>query len=80
MHFFTGLHSDYHRPTDRAERLNYAGMRRIAGLVTDLTLALAKGAGRPQFVAAAPPAPAEKAAPMSRVTPAAPPPAADRKR
>jgi hypothetical protein len=80
MHFFTGLHSDYHRPTDVAERLNYAGMRRIAGLVTDLTLALANGEGRPQFVAPAPPAPAEKAPPASRGTPAVSPPAAGGKR
>ncbi len=80
MHFFTGLHSDYHRPTDLADRLNYTGMRRIAGLVTDLTLALANGQGRPQFVVAAPPAPAEKAPPMSRAAPAAPPSAAGGKR
>lgn len=27
--FFTGSHDDYHRPTDRPETLNYAGMQRI---------------------------------------------------
>jgi len=80
MHFFTGLHSDYHRPTDLAERLNYAGMRRIAGLVTDLTLALANGESRPQSVAAGPPASAGKAAAASRATPGTPPPAAAGKR
>ena len=38
--FFTGGHDDYHRPTDKAETLNYEGTARIArlarGLVTDL--------------------------------------------
>lgn len=36
LHFFTGLHGDYHRPTDTADKLNYEGMRKITGLVADL--------------------------------------------
>jgi hypothetical protein len=63
-----------------AERLNYAGMRRIAGLVTDLTLALANGPGRPQFVSASPPVPAAKAPSTPRSTQPAPAPAATGKR
>ncbi|HVX62789.1 MAG TPA: M28 family peptidase, partial [Pirellulales bacterium] len=30
MHFFTGTHSDYHRPSDDYEKINLAGMRRVA--------------------------------------------------
>ena len=30
LHFFTGQHEDYHRPTDTADKLNYEGMVRIA--------------------------------------------------
>jgi hypothetical protein len=30
LHFFTGQHEDYHKPTDTADKLNYAGMVRIA--------------------------------------------------
>ncbi len=30
LHFFTGQHEDYHKPTDTADKLNYQGMLRIA--------------------------------------------------
>jgi hypothetical protein len=41
MHFFTGLHRDYHRPSDDYEKLNYQGMRQIAQIVTDVVADLA---------------------------------------
>jgi hypothetical protein len=41
LHFFTGIHEDYHRPTDTAEKLNTDGMARISDLVMATTLALA---------------------------------------
>lgn len=30
LHFFTGQHEDYHRPSDDAEKLNYVGMEDIS--------------------------------------------------
>ena len=40
VHFFTGSHEDYHRPTDKADKINYEGMERIAkfarGMISDL--------------------------------------------
>jgi len=42
LHFFTGLHSDYHRPSDDYEKINYEGIRRIALLATDVVLELAQ--------------------------------------
>lgn len=30
LHFFTGQHEDYHKPSDTADKLNYEGMVRIA--------------------------------------------------
>jgi Peptidase family M28/PDZ domain/PA domain len=33
LHFFTGLHADYHRPGDTWEKLNIEGMARITELV-----------------------------------------------
>jgi Tol biopolymer transport system component len=43
LHFFTGSHEDYHRPTDTADKINYPGMERIAkfahGLIADLLVA-----------------------------------------
>jgi hypothetical protein len=40
LHFFTGQHSDYHKPSDDAEKLNYEGMEKISkyllNIVNDL--------------------------------------------
>lgn len=33
LHFFTGQHPDYHKPTDTPEKLNYNGMLKIAQYV-----------------------------------------------
>ena len=51
MHYFTGTHEQYHRPTDDFDTLNLSGMRRIAALVTDVAVALADADDRPQYVA-----------------------------
>ncbi len=42
LHFFTGLHADYHRPSDDFEKINYEGVRRIALMATDVVLELAQ--------------------------------------
>ncbi len=40
LHFFTGQHEDYHKPSDDAEKLNYEGMNKISdfiyNIITDL--------------------------------------------
>jgi len=36
LHFFTGQHSDYHRPTDDIETLNYEGMAKISNYIFDI--------------------------------------------
>ncbi|MBT8260925.1 MAG: M28 family peptidase [Flavobacteriaceae bacterium] len=40
LHFFTGQHDDYHRPTDDSDKLNYEGMNLISDyiftIITDL--------------------------------------------
>lgn len=48
LHFFTGFHPEYHRPSDDFQRLNIAGMRRIAMLVTDLVQVLAEAEHPPR--------------------------------
>jgi len=48
--FFTGDHPDYHRPSDTADKINIAGMRKIADLVADLTTHLGTVAQRPEYV------------------------------
>ena len=55
LHFFTGLHEDYHRTTDRVEKINAVGLGRVAALVADVTWTLANRAGALTFVDAAPP-------------------------
>jgi hypothetical protein len=55
LHFYTGMHGEYHRPTDAFETLNVAGMRRIATLAERLVVALAEAPARPDYVKVASP-------------------------
>jgi len=48
-HFFTGLHNDYHRPSDDVDKLNVDGMVRISRLVADVVCELADAADRPRL-------------------------------
>ncbi len=48
LHFFTGFHREYHRPTDDADKLNITGMRQITQLVIDLATRIATTAERPR--------------------------------
>jgi aminopeptidase YwaD len=36
LHFFSGIHSDYHRPSDDYERFEADGARRVAAIVLDV--------------------------------------------
>ena len=36
LHFFTGQHEDYHKPSDDAEKLNYEGMDAISTYILDI--------------------------------------------
>jgi len=49
LNFFTGAHEDYHRPTDTAEKLDYAGTERIARLATQIVRDVATAPERPDF-------------------------------
>jgi Tol biopolymer transport system component len=40
LHFFSGSHADYHKPSDTADRVNAAGAGQIAKLVTDVAQAV----------------------------------------
>ena len=50
MHFFTGLHADYHRPSDDTDKLNVEGMERIAGFVQEVAAGIITSTERPQLV------------------------------
>ncbi|MDB5340929.1 MAG: peptidase [Planctomycetaceae bacterium] len=47
LHFFTGLHKQYHRPEDDADLLNLEGMARISQMVVDAVEELAAAKQRP---------------------------------
>ena len=49
---FTGIHSDYHRPSDDSDRINYAGMARIADYMELILLDVARRPERPEFARA----------------------------
>lgn len=55
LHFFTGAHSEYHKPSDDAALLNYDGLAEVTRFIGDIALAVQR---RPlQFVAASTPEP-----------------------
>ena len=43
LHFFTGQHSDYHKPSDDAEKLNYDGMVKVAEMIERIATSLDEG-------------------------------------
>ncbi|MEM9586699.1 MAG: M28 family peptidase [Planctomycetota bacterium] len=49
LFFFTGLHGDYHRPSDDADKLNVPGMVRITSMVSGVVRELATDIDRPFY-------------------------------
>lgn len=47
---FTGSHTDYHTPTDTAEKLDYKSLRDIARLMGQISLSLATQSDAPAFI------------------------------
>jgi hypothetical protein len=47
--FFTGVHDDYHTPSDDAERVDAAGVARVVAFGSALVRELADARGRPPF-------------------------------
>jgi peptidase M28-like protein/PDZ domain-containing protein len=50
LFFFSGLHSDYHKPSDTWDKINAKDAVRVLGEVSEIASALADGTGRPQFL------------------------------
>ena len=50
LHFFTGNHPDYHRPSDDWDKLNIDGMYRVVELLERLTIETAENPERPSYV------------------------------
>jgi Zn-dependent M28 family amino/carboxypeptidase len=51
LFFFSGLHSDYHRPSDTADKINSDGAVSVLKLVAMSTERLANASKRPQYTA-----------------------------
>lgn len=49
LFFFTGLHSDYHRPSDKIDKINFNGMARITDITSTVVAELATVAERPDY-------------------------------
>lgn len=48
LHFFTGQHDDYHKPTDDANKINYEGMKVVQKFIEDV-IAAANDKGKLEF-------------------------------
>ena len=49
LFFFSGLHSDYHKPSDTWDKINSADAARLLGLVSELATQIADAPDRPAF-------------------------------
>jgi hypothetical protein len=49
LFFFTGLHNDYHRPTDDFDKIDFGGLTRITDIVTEVIFELAIREERPRY-------------------------------
>ncbi len=50
LFFFTGVHTDYHKPSDDWHKINERGAERVARVVTRAVLAIANADERPVYV------------------------------
>lgn len=49
IHFFTGLHADYHQPSDTADKIRYQEMGRIVSVAAEMARLYLDGGPRPAF-------------------------------
>ena len=56
LFFFSGLHADYHKPGDTADKINAVDAAKLLDYVADIATRLDEAADRPQFVRVARPA------------------------
>ncbi len=50
LFFFTGAHSDYHLPSDTADKINYEGEAQILNLVSKIALAIVNSPTKPTYL------------------------------
>ena len=52
--FFTGLHPDYHKPTDTPEKINLEGMKRVVDMAETVTREMATVEHKPEYLVTKP--------------------------
>ena len=57
LFFFSGLHGDYHKPSDTWDKIDAPHAAKLLDFVADVTLQLASDSARPQYVRVEPPSP-----------------------
>lgn len=50
LHFFTGTHSDYHKPSDDVDKINFAGAATVAGIALRVVHALSTEGTKPDYI------------------------------
>jgi len=50
LFFFTGTHSDYHKPSDDADKINAAGQEKVLKYVYDVALTIVNSEARPDYI------------------------------
>lgn len=50
LFYFTGLHNDYHRPSDDFDKIDFGGLTRITDIVTESCRLIAISPQRPRYV------------------------------
>jgi aminopeptidase YwaD len=55
LFFFSGLHGDYHKPSDTWDKIDAPGAAKVLALVSEVVNDLRQAPERPQFVRVAPP-------------------------
>jgi aminopeptidase YwaD len=58
LHFFTGTHSDYHKPSDDIDKINFAGAATVAGIALRVVHTLSTAGGKLDYIKVARTAPA----------------------
>jgi C-terminal processing protease CtpA/Prc len=50
LFFFTGTHSDYHKPSDDADKINAAGQEKVLKFIYDVALTITNSETRPDYI------------------------------
>lgn len=52
LFFFTGTHLDYHKPSDTAEKINYAGLTQISSYISEIVKTIDQNPTKPTYTVA----------------------------